>query len=135
MKVFDKIYEAIGWTHADDCVDTDKGYDVRQKDIANMVQRAIEDLELTELEKEANNIDRKLAIYESYYNDLAMLLKSIQGEAIHTEHRLNSADDREVEMQQAGRLEAIKLIKKELEPIVNSMRKDLYNCEEKANEY
>ena len=37
--------EAIGWTHADNCVDLDKGLDPRKKDCSDMLRRANIDLE------------------------------------------------------------------------------------------
>ena len=36
--------EAIGWTIADDCVDLDEGRDPRYKDCAEMLERALKDL-------------------------------------------------------------------------------------------
>ena len=36
--------EAIGWSHADACVDLDKGKDPRKKDVAEMLNRAEVDL-------------------------------------------------------------------------------------------
>jgi len=42
--VEDRLVEAIGWTHADDCVDLDRGNDPRKKNIPEMLSRAIKDL-------------------------------------------------------------------------------------------
>ena len=42
--VNDERMIAIGWTHADDCVDLDKGLDPRKKDIGKMLKRAEKDL-------------------------------------------------------------------------------------------
>lgn len=36
--------EAIGWTHADNCTDLDKGLDPRQKECSDMLRRAVIDL-------------------------------------------------------------------------------------------
>jgi hypothetical protein len=36
--------EAIGWTHADNCVDLDNGLDPRKKDCPDMLRRANIDL-------------------------------------------------------------------------------------------
>jgi hypothetical protein len=36
--------EAIGWTHADDCLDLVAGRDPRLKDCSEMIERAINDL-------------------------------------------------------------------------------------------
>jgi len=128
-KMFDKIYEAIGWAHVDDCVDTDKGYDVRHKEIPNMLQRAIEDLELVELEKEVNKIDCKMRIYETYYNDFTRLLQTIQNEAIFAMNKLSNADDREIEMEESGKLETFNYIEEELGSILNKLKKAIDNCE------
>lgn len=40
----DRRIEAIGWTHADDCVDLDKGNDPREKELPEMLNRANRDL-------------------------------------------------------------------------------------------
>ena len=37
--------EAIGWTHADACVDLDKGFDPRLKEVPEMLDRARVDLD------------------------------------------------------------------------------------------
>jgi hypothetical protein len=37
-------FQAIGWTFADDCVDTDNDMDIRKKDPAIMIERAKIDL-------------------------------------------------------------------------------------------
>jgi len=37
--------KAIGWTHADDCCDLDKGMDPRDKEVPQMLQRALFDLD------------------------------------------------------------------------------------------
>lgn len=42
----DKVIEAIGWTHADDCVDLDNDRDPRQKEVPEMLDRATKDLKL-----------------------------------------------------------------------------------------
>lgn len=36
--------EAIGWSHADDCTDLDKGVDPREKDCGDMLERGLRDL-------------------------------------------------------------------------------------------
>ena len=36
--------EAIGWTHADNCIDLDAGRDPRQKEVSGMLERAFNDL-------------------------------------------------------------------------------------------
>ncbi len=40
-----RIFQAIGWTHADSCVDLDEGIDPRNKNVGEMLVRAIGDLE------------------------------------------------------------------------------------------
>jgi len=42
--VNDERVIAIGWTHADACVDLDQGNDPRKKEISSMLDRALVDL-------------------------------------------------------------------------------------------
>jgi len=42
----DKIIEAIGWMHAEACVAVDKGEDIRNISIPDLIDRAKRDLEL-----------------------------------------------------------------------------------------
>lgn len=35
---------AIGWTHADSCIDLDKGNDPRKKEVGGLIERALKEL-------------------------------------------------------------------------------------------
>ncbi len=45
----DNAYAAIGWTHADACVDLDQGRDPREKEVGGMLIRAGKDLGLVDI--------------------------------------------------------------------------------------
>ena len=45
-EIDEKTVQAIGWTHADDCVDLDEGRDPRQKEVPAMFERAKIDLDI-----------------------------------------------------------------------------------------
>ena len=44
-----KIYQVIGWCHADACIDLDKGVDPRQKEVPDFLERCKQDCGLDEL--------------------------------------------------------------------------------------